>query len=99
MLPDGRVVVAWVDRFNTSSIRARLAARIDAPFLKDSEVVIYEHKKAETVAGDTSENLVQMGQWSYGLPYAEALPNGDVLVAYYAGTDACMDCRWARLKV
>ncbi len=32
VLPDGRVVLAWVDRFGTKSIRARQADAIDAPF-------------------------------------------------------------------
>jgi hypothetical protein len=99
ILADGRVVVAWVDRFGTSSIRARVAAAIDAPFPEASEVVLYEHGREEASGEGTGELLVEMGRWSYGLPYAEALPNGEVLVAYYAGTDRCMDSRWARLKV
>jgi hypothetical protein len=32
VLPDGRVVLPWVDRFGTRAIRARLAPAIDAPF-------------------------------------------------------------------
>ena len=37
--------------------------------------------------------------WSFGLPFADLLPNGDVLVVYYAGSEAAMDVRWARLKI
>ena len=99
ILPDGKVVVAWVDRFKTASIRARLSAQIDSPFPKDSEVVLYEHKGKESTGDDTAELVTQIIHWSYGLPFAEALPNGEVMVIYYAGTDTCMDCRWARLKV
>ncbi len=99
ILPDGKAVLAWVDRFKTSSIRARLCGRIDAPFSKDTEVVLYEHKGSETTGDDTAELVRQIVHWSYGLPYAEALPNGEVLIVYYAGTNTCMDCRWARLKV
>jgi hypothetical protein len=40
-----------------------------------------------------------MALWSFGLPYAETLPDGDVLVMYYAGTDKQMDIHWARLRV
>jgi hypothetical protein len=41
-----------------------------------------------------------MGTWSYGLPYSEALPDGDVGVVHYAagpagGTDVC----WVRLRL
>jgi hypothetical protein len=41
--------------------------------------------------------LVDMGRWSFGLPYAEALPNGEAIVVYYAGTPDRMDVRWQRL--
>ena len=99
MLADGRVVVAWVDRFKTSSIRARIAARVDAPFPEATEVVLYEHGRQAASGEGTGELLADMARWSYGLPYAEALPNGEVIIGYYAGTDGCMDSRWARLEV
>jgi hypothetical protein len=38
-----------------------------------------------------------MGLWSFGLPFAEALPDGSVLVVYYAGDAARMDVGWAKL--
>jgi len=40
-----------------------------------------------------------MSRWSYGLPWAEALPDGDVIVVWYAGTPESMDIHWARLSV
>ena len=98
ILPDGRVVLAWVDRFQTQSIRARLAPAIDAPFSPASEVLVYQH--ADGSAGDTDQaGALGLSVWSFGLPYAEALPNGEVLVVYYAGTDGAMDIRWARIRV
>jgi hypothetical protein len=39
-----------------------------------------------------------MELWSFGLPTAATLPDGDVLVAYYAGTAAALDVHWARLR-
>ncbi len=102
ILPDGRIVLAWVDRFHTRSIRARLAASIDAPFLAESEVVLYEFEAiAPTTATgerDTGELLAEMGIWNFGLPYAEALPDGDVMVVYYAGDASSMRICWARLS-
>jgi hypothetical protein len=38
-----------------------------------------------------------MSQWSYGLPSAEVLPGGAVLILWYAGTPERMDIHWARL--
>jgi hypothetical protein len=99
VLPDGRVVLAWVDRFGTHSIRARVAAQMAAPFDPTSEVVIYTHGEAAAQGDDTGALLADMGLWSFGLPYAETLPDGSVLVVYYAGNAEQMDARWARLAV
>ena len=97
MLPDGRVVLAWVDRFQTATIRARLAPAVDASFDSDSEVVVYQHRDA--TADDTdAAGALGLSVWSFGLPYAEALPDGDVLVVYYAGTETAMDVHWSRLR-
>jgi hypothetical protein len=97
VLPDGRVVLAWVDRFETHSIRARVAPDMAAPFDPASEVVIYTHGDAAAQGDDTGALLAEMGLWSFGLPYAEALPDNTVLVMYYAGHATQMDIRWARL--
>jgi hypothetical protein len=97
VLPDGRVALAWVDRFGTQSIRARVAPDMAAPFDPASEVVIYTHGEAAEQRDDTGALLAEMGLWSFGLPYAEALPDGTVLVVYYAGSAAQMDVRWAKL--
>jgi hypothetical protein len=101
VLPDGRVVLPWVDRFGTRSIRARIAQAIDAPFDSYSEVVLYEQgEDAPGGAGDdtTGALLAEMSVWTFGLPYAEALPDGDVLIAYYAGNEHALDIRWSRVR-
>jgi hypothetical protein len=99
MLPDGRIVLAWVDRFGSGSIKARVAAGPDAPFSSETEVVIHQDRPPrrpdERSVGD---DLVEMGTWTHGLPYAEALPDGDALVVYYAGDPSAVDIRWARLR-
>lgn len=98
ILRDGRTVLAWVDRFGSQSIRARLATGLDAPFDAATEVTVYEHKRPEAASTDTGDMLASMGLWNFGLPYAEALPDGDVLVVFYAGEAAALDIRWARLR-
>jgi hypothetical protein len=97
ILSDGRVVLAWVDRFGSRSIRARMAGSIDGAFTRDSEVVLHEASTFSGAVGSTSEALADMQTWSYGLPFAEALPDGDVMAVYYAGMPEAMDIRWARL--
>ena len=98
MLPDGRVVLVWVDRFGGQCIRARVAPSIDAPFDPESEVTIYSHAAPkDKKSQDTGHLLVDMEIWAFGLPFATALPDGDVLVTYYAGDASAMSLHFARL--
>jgi Neuraminidase (sialidase) len=101
VLPDGRVALPWVDRFGSRAIRARLAPAIDAAFDPANEVVLYTLDAGLVGTGDDSTGalLADMSLWTFGLPYAEALPDGDILIVYYAGGEAAMDIRWARLRV
>ena len=102
ILPDGRTVLAWVDRFGTQSIRARLAPSIDGAFPAETEVVIYDHAavlRNRPSAGETMAGaLGEMNHWTYGLPYATVLSNGEVLLVYYAGLSQRMDVEWVRLS-
>lgn len=97
ILADGRVVLAYVDRFGTRSIRARLAEGVEAPFRAESEVVLYTQEQAASAENGASlgEALADMEMWSFGLPSATALRNGQVLVVYYGGKSGCMDIGWA----
>jgi len=99
VLPSGRIVLAWVDRYQSRSIRARMAASIAAPFDPETEVVLYEAPGCANRTADTGELLADMSTWSFGLPYAEALPDGDAMVVYYAGAPDRMEIRWARLSL
>lgn len=100
ILPDGRIVLAWVDRFQSQSIRARVAANAEAAFDPTSEVLIYAHQANEkTQNDDTGALLEEMSLWSFGLPYAEVLADGDVMVLYYAGNNQTMNIHYARLRI
>jgi hypothetical protein len=98
ILPDGRVVLPWVDRFGTQTNRARVSPAVDASFDPESEMVIYRHRDGSTSDTDQAGAL-GLAVWSFGLPFADPLPNGDVLVVYYAGTETAMDIHWARIRV
>ena len=93
VLPDGRTVLAWVDRFRSQSIKARVAPSIDGPFDPESEVTLYTHQ----APADDPKGALGFSVWTFGLPYAEALTDGTVLVVYYAGSEPAMDIHWARL--
>jgi len=99
VLPDGRAVLAWVDRYGSRSIRVRQAAGLDQSFDPRTELTLYTAPAPAAQTAGTGEMLADMGLWSFGLPYAEALPDGDVIVVYYAGTSDCMDVRYARIAL
>ena len=99
LLPDGRLVLAWVDRFGSGTILARLAAHARAGFEPASQVTLYRHSQAESDSDGIAAALDDMRLWSYGLPYAEALHDGDVMVVYYAGEPQAMDIHYARLSL
>jgi len=103
ILPDGRVVLAWVDRFQSQSIKARMSVTPEAPFLPETEVELYkletEPAGFATGEGDTGELLAEMSIWNYGLPFADVLPDGDVLVLHYEGDAEKMQICWSRLAV
>ena len=101
ILPDGSVVLAWVDRFGSRSIRARRAERLDAPFVESSEVVLYELPKVRGSGNGfetTGQLLSDLHLWTFGLPYAAVLPDGDVMVTYYAGDPGALSAHWVRLS-
>lgn len=101
VLPDGRCVLAWVDRFGDRTIKARLADAIDAPLVPESEVTIYAQPTAERRregGEDPGELLDEMGRWTFGRPFGVTLPDGDILVAYYAGRPGAIDIQWARIR-
>jgi hypothetical protein len=101
ILPDGRVVLAWVDRFQSRSIKARLSKGVDAQFLPESEVVLYQlaDQNSSSNYKNTGELLSDLHLWSFGLPYTEVLPNGDVIVAFYARDNDSLSARWTRLSL
>lgn len=100
ILDDGRVVLAWVDRFGSRSIRARLAEDLEAPFLPQTELTLYDQQSATEGRADTTlaGTLSEMDAWSFGLPSATATGDGDVMVVYYAGEVGRLDAHWARLR-
>ena len=98
MLPDGRIVLAWVDRFGSGSIRARMAAQSGSDFDPASEVMIHSHSESASHSSGITGTLDDMSIWSYGLPYVETLADGDVMVVYYAGSQTAMDIHYARLS-
>jgi hypothetical protein len=103
LLRDGRVVLAWVDRFRSHSIRARIAERTNGRFAASSEQVLYDHGRANETAPSngvqtTGALLDEMSVWTYGLPFAVACADDSVLVFFYAPSGSGTQILWSRLK-
>ena len=99
ILSDGRIVLVWVDRFGSHSIRARVAPAIDQSFDENTELILHTTEVVTSATENTGELLEEMSMWSFGLPYAEALPNREVMVMYYAGTEKALNIHWVRLRL
>ena len=100
LLKNGQIVLAWVDRFKTQSIKVRLANNLDSDFDYSSEKTIFKQKiEKNNKDNKLGELLADMGMWNFGLPFADTLPSGKILVFYYAGNDEQMNLHWARLTI
>ena len=99
-LKDGRIVLAWVDRFQTQTIKVRLAKNLYSDFDPSSEITIFKQNILEgNKDNNLGELLVDMGIWNFGLPFADVLPSGKVLIFYYAGDLNQMNLCWCRLII
>ena len=99
-LKDGRIILAWVDRFQTQTIKARLAEHMYADFDSSSEITIFQQNILENNKDiNLGELLEDMGMWNFGLPFADVLSSGKVLVLYYAGNSNQMNLCWCRLTI
>jgi len=101
-LADGRVLMAYVDRFGKRTIRARLSDDEGASWDAAPELVLWPRAGGEDVAQDHGDHmgdfLQSMMQWSFGLPSCAQLPDGDVFVTYYAGNPEAHGIHWARVR-
>jgi Neuraminidase (sialidase) len=99
LMMNGSIVLAWVDRFKSQSIRVRMASNIDQDFDENTELILHTQKKARSTTDNTGDLLSEMSLWSFGLPFAEVLPDNDVMIMYYAGNKDVMDIHWVRLRI
>jgi hypothetical protein len=99
-LPDGRLSMVYVDRSGAPMIKMRTSRDGGRTWPDDSEIVLEQPRLAsQTWAKKSMQDAwAEMGRFSLGLPATARIPNGDVLVVYYAGpsTDQT-DIQWVRL--
>jgi hypothetical protein len=67
------------------------------------KLVVYTHEERAAISQgkeniDFAQYWEDMGKWSFGHPAIRRLPDGAVLLAWYAGSPDIMNLHWARLR-
>lgn len=86
---DGRIAMPYVDRERTPIIKVRTSVDGGRSWPDASEIIIDDSR---TLAQQRKKNSMQdawseMGAFSIGLPRSVRLPDGHMLVVYYAGPE------------
>ncbi|MBM3500353.1 MAG: exo-alpha-sialidase [Armatimonadetes bacterium] len=100
-LPDGRLAMVYVDRTGPPQIKVRLTADGGRTWPEEIEAVVYGESLASQSRdkGSMQDAWAEMGRFSVGLPATAPLPDGELLVVYYAGPQTDLtDVQWARLR-
>ena len=97
VLTDGRILLPWVDRFGSATIRAAIGDGPDARLDSAGSCVLHQQAGSRTHAPETAALLTEMDRWAFGLPFATAVPDGTALVLHYAGTPDATDIVWTRI--
>jgi hypothetical protein len=100
LLNSSRLLLLYVDRFRTRSIRAALSYDLGHTFME--EVVVYQHPAAQAERGKDStpaDYLQDMELWTFGRVEAMTDGNGTVWLVYYAGDAQATHICWTRLQV
>ena len=100
-LPDGRVVMVYVDRTAAPVIKLRVSEDHGKTWPEETEFVIYESViSSQTRHKESMQDAwAEMFKFSVGLPATAATGDGDILVVYYAGQETeHTGIEWARLR-
>jgi hypothetical protein len=101
-LPDGRIVMAYVDRSGEPLLKLRASEDGGRTWPESSETLLYQLEAPSQIWNKSSmqDAWAEMGCYSLGLPTTALLPGGDLLIVFYAGPHSDQtDVRWARVRV
>jgi hypothetical protein len=86
-LPDGRVIMVYVDRTKRPILKARASSDGGVTWPESTETILFDRgPENQTVKkGSMQDAWSEMGKFSLGLPATAALPGGEVLTVFYNG--------------
>jgi hypothetical protein len=99
-----RVFAGYVHRHYPPSLRALLSDDFGRTWTAAEELVFYEKVYGGGESGmggqrDFNDYWADMSVWTFGHPAPLLLPNGDVMVVFYAGDETAMSFRWVRIAL
>ncbi len=99
-LPSGRVAMVYVDRTHAPAIKIRTSGDGGHTWPPETELTLHASASSQTVRKKVMEDAwAEMGDFSIGLPATTPLPDGDVLIVYYAGEDTDHTAiHWVRVR-
>lgn len=102
-LADGRLLAFVVDRSKPGTMTLWCSTDNGGTWPAADRLVIHTHdERAAVTPGhekiDFNQYWEDMGKWSFGHPAIRLLADGQVLLAWYAGTPDCMSIHWARVR-
>jgi hypothetical protein len=99
-----RLLAAYVHRHSPPTLRAVLSHDWGHTWKTAEELVFYDKARGGQESGmggqrDFSDYWADMSVWTFGHPAPLQLANGEVLIIYYAGSEAAMSIHWVRLAI
>jgi hypothetical protein len=93
-----RLLVLYNRRYGHQGVVAALARLTGGQWLLHDAVLVHD---AGTVRDrpKVDDGIAEMAEFTFGFPTAVALPDGEVLVTFWAGGYGRVAVRWARLQI
>jgi hypothetical protein len=104
-LPDGRLAAFYVHRHPPGSLRLVVSEDGGRSWDREGELVVYSSDAAKQRGLNGESDYAQYWEdmlttWTFGHPTGLVLPDGTLLLGYYAGpTGTCLSVRWARVEL
>jgi hypothetical protein len=104
LLEDGRLLAFVVDRDRPGTMTLWISPDSGRTWPPESRLLIYTHDERAALSQgreeiDFKQYWEDMGKWTFGHPAACLLPEGWLLLAWYAGVPNALSIHWARVRV
>jgi len=102
LLDDGRLLAFVVYRGRPGTMKLWVSPDGGLTWPERDALTVHTHDERAALSQgldniDFKQYWEDMGKWSFGHPAIRPLGNGQVLLAWYAGTPNCMSIHWARV--